>query len=98
MENVGLRMKMELVCCPKRCAKLINKSNFKSCTIYNKNLVAVHLHKDIVEFNKPIFVGFSVLDISKNLMFDFHYNTMKKMYDHNNIELCYMDTGKYNRI
>lgn len=40
IEYVGLRMKMELVCCPKRCTKFINKSNFKSCTIYDENCMA----------------------------------------------------------
>lgn len=93
MENVRNRMKMELVCCPRRCSKLINKTNFKSCTIYNDHLVAVHLHQDVMRFDKPIFVGFSVLDISKNLMYDFHYNVMRKAYN-DGLELCYMDTGK----
>lgn len=93
MENVRLHMKMELVCSRKRCSKLINKTSFKSCTIYNEDLAAIHMHKDEVLFNKPIYVGFAVLDISKNLMYNFHYNYMRKLYN-NKIELCYMDTGK----
>lgn len=93
MENVRHRMKMELVCCPRRCSKLINKTSFKSSTIYNNQLCAIHMHRDVLTFDKPIFVGFAVLDISKNLMYDFHYNVMKKAYN-DRIELCYMDTGK----
>lgn len=92
MENVRLRRKIELVCNRKRCSKLINKTSFKSCTIFNENLAAIHMHNEAVLFNKPICVGFAVLEISKNLMYNFHYNHMRKMYN-NKIELCYMDTG-----
>lgn len=92
MENVRHRMKMHLVSNPSSCLKLINKTNFKSRTIYNDNLVAIHLHMEVITFDKPLAVGFSVLDISKTLMYHFHYNTMKKYYN-SNIELLYMDTG-----
>jgi 3'-phosphoadenosine 5'-phosphosulfate sulfotransferase (PAPS reductase)/FAD synthetase len=47
---------------------------------------------EVITFDKPLAVGFSVLDISKTLMYHFHYNTMKKYYN-SDIELLYMDTG-----
>jgi len=42
-------------------------------TIFNENLVGVHLAKQCVKLNKPIFIGQCVLDQSKYLMNDFHY-------------------------
>lgn len=92
MENVRKRMKMELVCNKRRAEKLIKKPTFKDNTIYNEQLSAFHMNIDIMKFDKPIFVGFSVLDLSKNLMYDFHYHTMKNYYK-DDIELLYMDTG-----
>lgn len=92
MENVRNRMKMDLVCDEKKCIKLINKTTFKHITIYNENLAAIHRNYDVLDFDKPIHVGFSILEISKTLMYNFHYETMKKYYG-NNIELLYMDTG-----
>jgi len=85
---------MMLVCDEKKCLKLINLNTFKDITIYNENLVAIHLNADILKFDKPIYVGFSILDISKTLIYDFHYGSMVKSYT-DNIQLMYTDTGTY---
>lgn len=92
MENVRNRMKMQLVSDEKMCAKLINKNTFKDITIYNDNLAAIHFDMGELKFDKPIYVGFSILDISKTLIYDFHYNTMVKNYG-SKIQLMYTDTG-----
>ena len=63
--------------------KLIAKPNFKRRTIFTENLVAVHLGKTNLVFNKPIYVGMCILDLSKTLMYDFHYNYIKKKYGEN---------------
>lgn len=94
MENVRNRMTLELVSSDVRYTKLVNKTNFKCTTIYNENLCAIHLNSEIHNFNKPIFIGLAVLEISKTLMYEFHYKVMKKLYD-DRISLLYMDTGKY---
>lgn len=94
MESVRKRMSLELVSSEKRIKKLINRSTFKYCTHYNENLSAVSLHNKIIKFDKPIYIGFAVLDISKTLMYDYHYNTMKQHYK-GNINLMYTDTGMY---
>ncbi|KAL4147912.1 hypothetical protein QTP88_002239 [Uroleucon formosanum] len=94
MENVRNRMDMKLVSDEKKCAKLINRITFKNITIYNNELAAVQLDKDVLKFDKPIYIGFSILDVSKTLMYDFHYSSMKKHYGHN-IELMYMDTDSF---
>ncbi|XP_060868485.1 uncharacterized protein LOC132943968 isoform X2 [Metopolophium dirhodum] len=91
MQSKRKEMKMELVSCERRLQKLINKSTFKHCTNYNENLNAVALENKIIKFNKPIYIGFAVLDISITKMYDYHYNIMHKHYG-DKIKLMYTDT------
>jgi len=60
--------------------KLSSKPTFVSSKIFNDNLVAVHKIKETLKLDKPAYVGMSILDISKTLMYDFHYNYIKKKY------------------
>ncbi|KAL4083510.1 hypothetical protein QTP88_028826 [Uroleucon formosanum] len=65
--------------------------NSKDRTIYSKNLMAIHQHKETIKFNKAIYVGSAILDVSKTFMYDFHYNVMKKKYGRK-ISSLYSDT------
>ena len=49
--------------------------------IFDKNFAAIHEIKSILTLTKPIYVGFTVLELSKWLMYDFHYNFIKKHFD-----------------
>ncbi|XP_060873771.1 uncharacterized protein LOC132947480 [Metopolophium dirhodum] len=91
MQSKRKEMKMELVSCERRLQKLINNMRFKHAIRYSENLTAVALENKIIKFDKPIYIGFAVLDISKTMMYDYHYNVMKKHYN-DNIELMYTDT------
>ena len=71
--------------------KLSSKPNFERLTIFDENLVAVHMKKTEVYFNRPIYVGQAILDLSNTLMFDFHYNYIRKKYE-NKAELLFTDT------
>ena len=71
--------------------KPIAKPTFKSRTIFAENLVAIHMEKTKIVFNKPIYIGMSILDISKNCIYEFYYNIMKEKY-REKIKLLYMDT------
>ena len=91
IENIRKRQNVILVDDRKLANKLSSKPNFERLTIFDENLVAVHMKKTEVYFNKPIYVGQAVLDLSKTLMFDFHHNYIRKKYD-NKAELLFTDT------
>ena len=63
--------------------KLVPKPNYERTTIFSEDLIAVHMKKTELVFNKPVYLGMSILDISKILMYDFHYNYMKVKYRDN---------------
>jgi len=91
MENVRKRIRYELVNNEKRYQKLVNDVTFKDCDVIGENLVGISRSKTTVVLDKPIIVGFSILELSKVLMYDFHYNTMKKKYG-DKLELLFTDT------
>jgi hypothetical protein len=68
MENIRNRVDIQLVTTEKKAKKLISKPNYKSRTIFSENLVAVHMGRTKLKYDKPIYLGMSILDISKNLM------------------------------
>ena len=80
IENISKRQNIEFVDNRKKAVKLTSRPNFDRATIFDKNLIAVHMKKTEVYFNKPVYVGQAILDLSKTLMFDFHYNYIKKKY------------------
>ena len=69
----------------------ISKPNFHSCTIFNKDLIAIEMEKLEIFMNKPIYVGMAILDISKTILYNFHYQFMKKTLNEN-CKLLYTDT------
>ena len=80
MENIRNRVDIKLVTDKKRAEKLSAKPNFKHCNIFCENLVAIHMKNTELVFNKPVYLGMCILDISKTLMYDFHYNYIKRKY------------------
>ncbi|KFM71739.1 hypothetical protein X975_17934, partial [Stegodyphus mimosarum] len=91
IENIRKRVDIKLCSNGKTAEKLVSAPNFKYRTIFSSNLAAFHMKKTKLTFNKPICIGMSILDLSKTLMNDFHYNQMKKKYG-DNITLLYTDT------
>ena len=77
MENIRKRVDIKLCPNERKLEKLIAKPNFESRTIFAETLVAIHMKKTKIVFNKPIYIGMSILDISKNCMCDFYYDVMK---------------------
>lgn len=62
---------------------LITQPDFQSCSIFDENFVAIQLNKSEITFNKPIYIGLAVLDISKIRLWDFHYSYMKQKFGNN---------------
>ena len=89
MENLRKRTSVKLVNNSKDYVKCISKPNFVSQKIFSKNFVAIHEIKPVLIHNKPIYVGFSMLDLSKLLMYEFHYKYIKSKLD---AKLLFTDT------
>lgn len=71
---------------------LIAKPNFHSYSIFEENLVAIQLTRTEIKMRMPIYVGFSILDISKTCLYRFHYDYMRENIGEDFYELCYTDT------
>ena len=91
MENIRKRVDVRLVTNEKKLLKMTSKPTFVSNKIFNDNLVAVHKMKETITLNKPAYIGMCILDLSKTLMYDFHYNYIKKKYG-NKARLLFTDT------
>ena len=91
IENIRKRQNVILVDNRKLALKLSSKPNFERVKIFDENLAAFHMKKTEVYFNKPTYVGQAILDLSKTLMFDFHYNYVRDKYGEK-AELLFTDT------
>ena len=80
MENIRNRVDIKLVNNKKQAEKLSAKPNFKHCNIFSENLLSIHMKKTKLTFDKPVYLGMCILDFSKTLMYDFHYNYIKQKY------------------
>ena len=70
--------------------KIVNKPSFVLQKLVDKNFVAVRCKKKILTLNKPIYVGFCILELSKLLMYKFHYDYVLKTFG--NVKLLLTDT------
>ena len=91
MEKKRNRVDVRLIIDRRKAKKLPSKPNFKHLTIFDKNLVAVHMKKTKILFNKPVYCGMAILDLSKTLMYDFHYKYIKPKYGEK-AKLLFTDT------
>ena len=91
MENIRKRVDVRLVTSKEKLLKLSSKPTYVSSKIFNENLVAVHKIKETLTMNRPAYIGMCILDLSKTLMYDFHYNYIKQNYG-NKAKLLFTDT------
>lgn len=95
LENPLKRHRLVLATNKKQIMKLISKPEFVDRKIFDDELVAVELrHKKLV-FDRPVIVGFAVLELSKTHMYSFHYDVVLKKYSREDVEICYMDTDSF---
>ena len=70
------------------------KPNFKDSVRFSEHLIGVELGKIEIIMNKPVYLGQAILDLSKIVMYEFHYDYMKPKYG-SKVKLCYMDTDSF---
>ena len=85
---------LKLITTDKRRNKLISEPNYHAIKCFSENLVAIEMKKTKTKINKPIYLGLSILEISKILIYEFWYDYMKSKYG-DNVKLCYMDTDSF---
>ena len=92
MENIRNRVNVKLVNTEEKLKKLIAKPNLKGPPkIFSENLISVHMKKTSLTMIKPVYLGMCILDLSKTIMYDFHYNYIKLKYG-NKAKLLFTDT------
>ena len=94
MENVRKHRDIKLVTTDKRRNQLASEPNYHTTKYFSENLMAVEIKKSKVKLYKPIYLGMSILDISKTLMYEFWYDYIKPKYQ-DKAKLCYMDTDSF---
>ena len=91
MENIRKRCNVYLETDADHFLRQTAKPTYVGCKIFHENLVAVHMKKQRLLLNKPSYVGMCILDLSKTLMYDFHYNFTKAKYGEK-AKLLFTDT------
>ena len=94
MEDKRKHLDFEIVSDERRFMKCVNNPSFKHSHIINENLVGVEKRKPKLKLDKPIFIGMSILDLSKQHMYKFYYDVMKPKYG-DNIRMVYTDTDSF---
>ena len=83
---------MKLVIIKQKYETYVMKPNFKDGRPFSKDLFAMEMGKTEIKINKSVYLGQTILDLSKTLMREFHYEYMRAKYG-SKVKLCYMDTG-----
>ena len=94
MENIRKHRDIKLVTTDKKRNKLVSEPNYHMTNYISEDLSIIEMNKTKVKMNKPIYLGLSILDISKILMYEFWYDYIKPKYG-NRVKLRYMDTDSF---
>ena len=78
MENVRKHRDVKLVTADKKRNQLTLEPNYHATKYFSENVMAIEMKKTEVKMNKPIYLGMSILDISKTLMYEFWYDYIKR--------------------
>ena len=94
MENIRKHRDIKLVTTDRKRSKLVSEPSYHTIILISEDLSIIEVKKTKVKMNKPIYLGLSILEISKILMYEFWYDYMKPKYN-NDVKLCYMDTDSF---
>ena len=93
MENMRKRMKIRIIKTPKDFLKYASRPAYVNHNIFGKNLVAIHEKPEELKLNKPIYVGRTVLELSRLAMYEFYYDFLKQKCE--SVRQLYMDTDSF---
>ena len=94
MENVRKHRDIKLVTTEEKRIKLVSESNYYTTKHFSRNFLAIEMKKTKVKMNESVYLGMSILDISKTLMYEFWYDYVKPK-NKGKAKLCYMDTDSF---
>ena len=94
MENVRKHRNIKLVTTELSRNYLVSEPKYHTAKFFTENLFAIKIRKTQIKMNKPIYLGFSILDLSKTVTYGFLYDYVKPKYGEN-AKLCYMDTESF---
>ena len=94
MENIRKHRDIKLVTTDKKRSKLVSEPNYHTINLISEDLSIIEMKKTKVKMNKPIYLGLSILEISKILVYEFWYDYMRPKYN-DSVKLCYMDTDSF---
>ena len=92
MENIRMHRNIKLITNKEKYPKMVMKPNFKSGVLFGENLMGCEMGNTKVVMKKPVYLGQVILDLSKIVMHEFHYDYMEQKYTDDRLRLCYMDT------
>ena len=94
MENVRKHRNIKLVTTERRRNYVVSEPNYHNTKFFTEHLSAMKMRKTQILMNKSVFLGLSILDLSKTVMYEFWYDYVKPKYGEN-IKICYMDTESF---
>ena len=94
MENIKKHRAIKIVITNERRNYLVSEPTYHTTKWFSKNLLAIEMKKVKVKMNKPVYLGLSILEINKRLMYEFWYDCIKPRYQYN-AKPCYMDTDRF---
>ena len=94
MEQVRTHRDIRLTTTDKKRCKLVSEPNYHTAKRFSEDLIPIEMKKTEIKMNKPIYLGLTILDISKTLMYEFWYAYLKPKY-YSNIGQSYMDTDSF---
>ncbi|MEW8542131.1 MAG: hypothetical protein AB2693_01235 [Candidatus Thiodiazotropha sp.] len=95
IENVKQRINVKIVTSAQKLRRLVNKPSFQAVRVFDSNMAAVQLYREKVKLNKPIAVGFTVLELAKMKMYDFWYDVLLEAFKDFKVSLLMSDTDSF---
>ena len=94
MENVRKHRIIKLATTKMRRKYLVSEPNYHTTKFFTENLLTIEIRKTQILMNELVYLGLSILDLSKTVMYELWYDYVKPKYDEN-AELCFMDTDSF---